>query len=65
TDRLCGLAGEGCTRLHAVHTLERGLALGQRRLVLSQGRIVYDERRESIDPTAFPETYRALTTSYV
>jgi len=65
TDLLAELAGEGCTVLLTTHNLERGLALGQRMLVLSQGRIVYDERRESIDPTAFPETYRALTTSYV
>jgi len=65
TDLLAELAGEGCTVLLTTHNLERGLALGQRMLVLSQGRVVYDERRESIDPTAFPETYRALTTSYV
>ena len=62
TDLLAELAGEGCTVLLTTHNLERGLALGQRMLVLSQGRVVYDEHRGTIDPTAFPETYRTLTT---
>jgi len=62
---LTGLLGElgeeGCTILLTTHNLERGLAVGGRVIVLTQGRLVYDERREAITPTTFPETYRALT----
>jgi len=65
TDLLTTLAGEGCTILLTTHNLERGLAVGKRVVVLTQGRIVYDENRKAIDPTTFPETYRALTTSHV
>jgi heme exporter protein A len=62
TDLLADLAEEGCAILMATHNLERGLATGDRILVLVQGRIVYDEQRDNINPTVFPETYRALTT---
>jgi len=61
TNLLTRLAGEGRTVLLTTHNLERGLALGSRVIVLARGRLVYDERREAIDPTAFPETYRTLT----
>jgi len=61
TDLLTELAGEGCTILLTTHNLERGLAVGRRVAVLSRGCLVYDERRETINPTAFPETYHALT----
>ena len=61
TDLLGELAGEECTILLTTHDLERGLAVGGRMVVLAQGRLVYDERREAINPIAFPETYRALT----
>jgi len=64
TDLLTALAGEGCTILLTTHNLERGLAVGKRVVVLTQGRIVYDERRESIDQTTFPKIYRALTASH-
>jgi len=62
TDLLADLTEDGCTVLLTTHNLERGLALGQRMLVLSRGRVVYDEPREAIDPTTFSETYRTLTT---
>jgi heme exporter protein A len=61
-DLLTELAGVGCTTLLATHDLERGLAMGQRVIVLHRGRIVHDERREAIDPATFSEVYRALTT---
>lgn len=61
TNLLGELAGEGCTILLTTHDLERGLAVGGRVVVLAQGRLIYDERREAINPIAFPETYRALT----
>jgi heme exporter protein A len=61
TDLLTGLAGGGCTVLLTTHNLERGLAAGQRAMVLARGRLVYDERKEALDPTTFADTYRALT----
>jgi heme exporter protein A len=56
------LVEEDCTILLATHSLERGLALGRRVIVLGQGNIVYDRPREAIDVTGFSDTYRALTT---
>jgi heme exporter protein A len=61
TDLLTGLTGEGCTVLLTTHNLERGLAAGQRAMVLTRGRLVYDECKEAIDPATFADTYRALT----
>ena len=61
TDLLAELAGEGCTILLTTHNLERGLAVGQRVMVLDRGRLVYDERRKAINPAEFPATYRTLT----
>jgi heme exporter protein A len=61
TDLLDELAGEGCTILLTTHDLNRGLAMGGRVVVLSRGRLVYDEHREAINPAMFPDTYRALT----
>jgi heme exporter protein A len=62
TDLLAELAGEGCIVLLTTHNLERGLAVGRRVAVLAQGHLVYDERREAIDPITFPDTYRSFTT---
>jgi ABC-type uncharacterized transport system ATPase component len=56
------LAREGCTILLTTHNLERGLEVGQRVVVLSQGRLVYDERRAAICEATFPDTVRELTT---
>jgi len=58
---LIELAGEGATILLTTHDLEQSLAVGRRVLVLAQGRVVYDERCESIDSATFADTYRALT----
>jgi len=44
------------------HNLERGLAVGRRVAVLARGRLIYDERREAINPITFPDVYRSLTT---
>jgi heme exporter protein A len=60
TGLLAELAGGGATILLTTHDLERGLAVGRRVFVLARGRLVYDERREAIDPATFPDTYRAL-----
>jgi heme exporter protein A len=60
TDLLGELTGEGCAVLLTTHNLERGLVVGQRVVILAHGQVVYDEQREVVDPTAFPETYRAL-----
>jgi heme exporter protein A len=60
TDLLKELVEEDCAVLMATHSLERGLALGRRVLVLKQGSIVYDRPREAIDSAVFFDTYRAL-----
>ena len=61
TDLLTKLAREDCTILLTTHNLERGLAIGQRVVVLNQGRIVYDESREAIESITFVDIYRNLT----
>ena len=61
TDLLAELTEEGCTVLLTTHNLERGVTMGQRVVVLTRGRLVYDERGEAINPATFPDTYRALT----
>ena len=55
------LIDEGRTILMTTHNLERGLQVGRRVVVLVRGRIVYDERRDAINPAMFSETYRTLT----
>jgi len=60
TGLLAELTGEGCTILLTTHDLGRGLEVGRRVVVLAQGRLVYDERREGISPATFPDTYRVL-----
>ncbi|MEE8389168.1 MAG: heme ABC exporter ATP-binding protein CcmA [Anaerolineae bacterium] len=61
TDLLAELTEEGCTVLLTTHNLERGVTMGQRVVVLVKGKLVYDERREAINPATFHDTYRALT----
>ena len=56
-----GSIDEGRTILMTTHNLERGLQVGRRVVVLVHGHIVYDERRDAIDPAMFSETYRTLT----
>jgi len=55
------LAGEGCTILLTTHDLERGLAVGNRIVVLSRGRVAYDAPTADTDPVTFPDLYRRLT----
>ena len=58
---LSELAGEGCTILLTTHDLERGLAVGNRVVVLSRGRVAYDAPTADTDPATFPDLYRRLT----
>jgi len=58
---LSELAGEGCTILLTTHDLERGLAVGNRVVVLSRGRVAYDAPIADTDPATFPDLYRRLT----
>jgi heme exporter protein A len=61
TDLLGELAEEGTTVLLTTHNLERALAAGRRVVVLSRGRLVYDQPWTSIEPDTFFSTYRELT----
>lgn len=61
TDLLLELAGEGRLILLTTHRISRGLAVGQRVLVLHHGRLVYDQLRTAISPDTFAETYHAIT----
>jgi heme exporter protein A len=61
TDLLSELIGEGCAVLLTTHNLERGLAVGQRVVVLDRGRVVHDVLRTEVDPATFPAVYRQLT----
>jgi heme exporter protein A len=61
TDLLAGLAAEGHTILMTTHNLARGLALGERVVVLARGQVVYDRPSRHIDAATFPERYYALT----
>jgi heme exporter protein A len=54
---------EGCTILLTTHNLERGLSVGQRVVVLVRGRVVYDERRDAINPDRFSDLYDVLATT--
>jgi heme exporter protein A len=58
---LSRLAGEGCAVLLTTHRLGRGLATGERVLVLHEGRIVYDRPRAAVSLQAFSDTYRVIT----
>ena len=61
TDLLLELAGEGRVILLTTHRMSRGLAVGQRMLVLHRGRLVYDQLRKAITPDTFADTYQAIT----
>jgi len=61
TNLLEELAEEGCTVLLTTHDLSRGLAMGQRVMVLARGQAVYDVPRAEVDPATFPEVYQRLT----
>lgn len=61
TDLLGELVGEGCTTLLTTHDLERGLAMGQRVLALSRGRVVYDGSQAGFDLARYRALTRTLT----
>jgi heme exporter protein A len=48
------------TVVMTTHNLERGLEMGDRVVILSQGKITY-EGRKPLDPATFPETYFKYT----
>jgi len=48
------------TVVMTTHNLERGLKMGDRVVILSQGKITY-EGRKPLDPATFPETYFKYT----
>ena len=50
------------TVVMTTHNLERGLKMGDRAIILSQGKIVYDGH-QPLDPLVFPETYSHHTGS--
>ena len=61
TDLLQDLAGSGTAMVLTTHSLERGLALAQRVLVLARGTIVYDAPRADVSVATFPGLYQRLT----
>jgi heme exporter protein A len=48
------------TVVMTTHNLERGLALGDRAIILVEGRVVFEERKQALDLALFRETYRQL-----
>ncbi|MGD8244916.1 MAG: heme ABC exporter ATP-binding protein CcmA [Anaerolineae bacterium] len=64
TTLLTKLAGGGCAVLLTTHLLERGLALGERVMVLHKGRVVYDQPRAAVPRATFADTYRTITTQH-
>ena len=63
TGLLAKFVEEGSTILLTTHNLGRGLSVGQRVVVLVRGRVVYDERRDAIDPDRFSDLYDVLATT--
>jgi heme exporter protein A len=61
TALLTELTGGGCAILLTTHRLGRGLAAGQRVLILHEGKVVYDRPRAAVPPETFSDTYRAIT----
>jgi len=55
---LLALGGRSRTVLMTTHNLERGLELCDRAAILVNGRIAYQETRDSLDVANFQETYR-------
>jgi heme exporter protein A len=58
---LTRLSGEGCAVLLTTHRLGRGLATGERVIVLHRGRIAYDRPRAAVSLRKFSDTYRVIT----
>jgi len=51
-------AGVKRTIVFTTHNLERGLELGERIVILNQGRIIYDELGQDLDPEHLRQTYQ-------
>jgi len=49
------------TVIHVTHSLERGLELGDRFVILDKGKIVYEGVREAIDLAGLKDVYRKST----
>jgi heme exporter protein A len=49
------------TVIHVTHSLERGLELGDRFIILDKGKIAYDGLRGSVDLAGLKEIYRKTT----
>ncbi len=62
TELLVEMTGEESVVLLATHQVSRGLAVGQRVVILDRGRVVYDRPRAAIPTGAFAEVYRTVTT---
>ncbi len=58
---LPGEMGQKRTVILTTHNLERGLALGDRVLILDRGKVVYDGIRESLNLDSLKEAYRNST----
>jgi heme exporter protein A len=52
---------EGGSAVVTTHNVERGLSIADRVIILSNGRISYDEESRDIEATSFRETYRDRT----
>ncbi len=49
------------TVVMTTHNLERGLEMGDHMVILDQGKVVYEERKESLDIASLQETYHLYT----
>lgn len=58
---LAAAAAEGCAALLTTHHLERGLALGDRVVILARGRIVFEAQKGEISGADLAEAYRRHT----
>ncbi len=52
---------EGGSAIVTTHNVERGLSIADRVIILSSGRISYDEEAGSLEAISFRETYRERT----
>jgi len=58
---LRSVATRGRTVLMTTHDIARGLAMADRALILSRGKIGFDERAASLEPVGFAQTYADVT----
>jgi heme exporter protein A len=55
------MANEGTTTVLATHSLDRAMAVGRRVVVVHSGRVVHDERNDTLNKAALSKTYRSAT----